>query len=165
MMIVPDWVQRVLTSSYGSDCTYSALCCVPQWVAKSVTGPCRGTTPREGGADCAGCHAIPTDTTDAAGEHAASSGRRHIRCLAQLATAVRNEIHAVDPQLAVFDEKTIEEHVKDALILPRANWPRSGWSANRREPEGRSIHGKITSVWSSTAQNSEVRKYLGQSAR
>jgi predicted permease len=38
---------------------------------------------------------------------------------AQLATAVRNEIHAVDPQLAVFDEKTIEEHVDDALILPR----------------------------------------------
>jgi predicted permease len=38
---------------------------------------------------------------------------------AQLATAVRNEIHAVDPQLAVFDEKTIEEHMNDALILPR----------------------------------------------
>lgn len=38
---------------------------------------------------------------------------------AQLATAVRNEIHGVDPQLAVFDEKTIEEHVDDALILPR----------------------------------------------
>jgi ABC-type antimicrobial peptide transport system permease subunit len=38
---------------------------------------------------------------------------------AQLATAVRNEIHAVDPRLAVFDEKTMEEHLNEALILPR----------------------------------------------
>jgi ABC-type antimicrobial peptide transport system permease subunit len=34
---------------------------------------------------------------------------------------VRNEIHALDPQLAIFNEKTIEEHLSDAMILPRVS--------------------------------------------
>ena len=38
---------------------------------------------------------------------------------AQLAAAIRNDIHTVDPRLAVFDVKTMEEHLSDALILPR----------------------------------------------
>jgi predicted permease len=38
---------------------------------------------------------------------------------AELRTAVRNEIHTLDPQLAIFNEKTIEEHLSDAQILPR----------------------------------------------
>ena len=38
---------------------------------------------------------------------------------AELADAMRNEIHAVDPTLAVFGEKTMEDHLNDALILPR----------------------------------------------
>ena len=40
---------------------------------------------------------------------------------AELRTAVRNEIHALDPQLAIFNEKTIEEHLSDAMILPRVS--------------------------------------------
>ncbi len=40
---------------------------------------------------------------------------------AELRTAVRNEIHTLDPQLAIFNEKTIEEHLSDALILPRVS--------------------------------------------
>ena len=40
---------------------------------------------------------------------------------AELRTAVRNEIHTLNPQLAIFNEKTIEEHLSDALILPRVS--------------------------------------------
>jgi predicted permease len=40
---------------------------------------------------------------------------------AELRTAVRNEIHTLDPQLAIFNEKTIEEHLSDAQILPRVS--------------------------------------------
>ena len=36
-----------------------------------------------------------------------------------LESAVRGEIHALDPALAVFDVRTIEEHLRDALFLPR----------------------------------------------
>ncbi len=38
---------------------------------------------------------------------------------AQLAAAIRNEVHEIDPALAVFGEKTIEEHLSDSLVLPR----------------------------------------------
>ena len=38
---------------------------------------------------------------------------------AELATAMRNEVHTIDPKLAVFNEKTMEDHLNDALILPR----------------------------------------------
>jgi predicted permease len=38
---------------------------------------------------------------------------------AQLASAMRMEMHAVDPMLAVFGEKTMEEHLSDALLLPK----------------------------------------------
>ena len=34
---------------------------------------------------------------------------------------MRNEIHALDPQLAIFNEKTIEAHLSDAMILPRVS--------------------------------------------
>jgi predicted permease len=40
---------------------------------------------------------------------------------AESRTAVRNEIHALDPQLAIFNEKTIEAHLSDAMILPRVS--------------------------------------------
>jgi predicted permease len=33
--------------------------------------------------------------------------------------AIRREIHALDPTLAVFNAETIEEHLRDALFLPR----------------------------------------------
>jgi len=36
-----------------------------------------------------------------------------------LTRAMEQEIHAVDPQLAIFNTKTIEEHMHDALFLPR----------------------------------------------
>ena len=36
-----------------------------------------------------------------------------------LAEAVRGEIHALDPTLAIFNAETIEEHLRDALFLPR----------------------------------------------
>lgn len=36
-----------------------------------------------------------------------------------LAGAVRREIHAQDSSLAIFDAQTMEEHVHDALFLPR----------------------------------------------
>jgi predicted permease len=39
----------------------------------------------------------------------------------ELRTTVRNEIHALNPQLAIFNEKTIEEHLSDAQILPRVS--------------------------------------------
>lgn len=35
------------------------------------------------------------------------------------ANAVRAEIHALDPSLAIFDAATMEEHLRDALFLPR----------------------------------------------
>jgi len=36
-----------------------------------------------------------------------------------LGQAVRAEIHALDPSLAIFDIATMEEHLSDALFLPR----------------------------------------------
>jgi predicted permease len=36
-----------------------------------------------------------------------------------LANAMHGQIHSVAPSLAIFDAKTIEEHLKDALFLPR----------------------------------------------
>jgi len=36
-----------------------------------------------------------------------------------LTNAVRAQIHSIDPSLAIFNTKTIEEHLKDALFLPR----------------------------------------------
>jgi predicted permease len=36
-----------------------------------------------------------------------------------LATAVRREIHALDPTLAIFNVRTMQEHLRDALFLPR----------------------------------------------
>ena len=38
---------------------------------------------------------------------------------AALAAAVRREIHALDPTLAVFNVETMEEHLRSALFLPR----------------------------------------------
>jgi ABC-type antimicrobial peptide transport system permease subunit len=32
---------------------------------------------------------------------------------------VRQEIHALDPSMAIFNEATMEEHLRDALFLPR----------------------------------------------
>ena len=32
---------------------------------------------------------------------------------------MRNEVHSVDPSLAVFDEKKMEDHLTDSLIIPR----------------------------------------------
>jgi predicted permease len=39
--------------------------------------------------------------------------------MAELAAAMRKEIHAIDPKLAVFNEKEMKEHIDDALIIPR----------------------------------------------
>jgi len=36
-----------------------------------------------------------------------------------VAGAVRREIHALDPTLAIYNAKTMEEHLRDALFLPR----------------------------------------------
>jgi predicted permease len=36
-----------------------------------------------------------------------------------LAGAVRGEIHALDPTLAIYNAETMEEHLRDALFLPR----------------------------------------------
>jgi len=36
-----------------------------------------------------------------------------------LANEVRTQIHSLDPSLAIFNAKTMEEHLKDALFLPR----------------------------------------------
>jgi ABC-type antimicrobial peptide transport system permease subunit len=33
--------------------------------------------------------------------------------------AVRNQIHALDPSMAIFNEQTMEEHVRSAFFLPR----------------------------------------------
>jgi ABC-type antimicrobial peptide transport system permease subunit len=38
---------------------------------------------------------------------------------APLAEAIRREIHGQDPALAVFNTETMEEHLRDALFLPR----------------------------------------------
>jgi predicted permease len=38
---------------------------------------------------------------------------------ALVAGAVRREIHALDPTLAIYNAKTMEEHLRDALFLPR----------------------------------------------
>lgn len=38
---------------------------------------------------------------------------------ATVAGAVRREIHAVDPTLAVYNAETMEEHLRSALFLPR----------------------------------------------
>jgi ABC-type antimicrobial peptide transport system permease subunit len=37
----------------------------------------------------------------------------------EMSTAIRREIYASDPALAVFAEKTMEEHLSDALIFPK----------------------------------------------
>ena len=36
-----------------------------------------------------------------------------------LASAVRREIHSLDPTLAIFNAGTMQEHLRDALFLPR----------------------------------------------
>jgi predicted permease len=38
---------------------------------------------------------------------------------AAMETAVRNEIHTLDPTMAIFNSETMEEHLRDALVLPR----------------------------------------------
>ncbi len=44
---------------------------------------------------------------------------RFARDPAAVAHAVREEIHALDPTLAIFDSQTMQEHLRDALFLPR----------------------------------------------
>jgi predicted permease len=38
---------------------------------------------------------------------------------AGVAEAVRRQVHALDPSMAIFNEQTMEEHVRDAFFLPR----------------------------------------------
>jgi predicted permease len=38
---------------------------------------------------------------------------------AGVARAVRSEIHSLDPNLAIFDAQTMQEHLREALFLPR----------------------------------------------
>ena len=38
---------------------------------------------------------------------------------AGMEAAVRNQIHALDPTMAIFNAETMEEHLRDALVLPR----------------------------------------------
>jgi predicted permease len=38
---------------------------------------------------------------------------------ASMGRTVRQEIHALDPSMAIFNEATMEEHLRDALFLPR----------------------------------------------
>jgi predicted permease len=38
---------------------------------------------------------------------------------AGMETAVRGEIHTLDPAMAIFNVETMEEHLRDALVLPR----------------------------------------------
>jgi ABC-type antimicrobial peptide transport system permease subunit len=38
---------------------------------------------------------------------------------AGVSRAVRREIHSLDPTLAIFDTATMQEHLRDALFLPR----------------------------------------------
>ena len=44
---------------------------------------------------------------------------RYKRDSAGVASAVRREIHALDPALAIFNIETVEDHLRDALFLPR----------------------------------------------
>ena len=44
---------------------------------------------------------------------------RFNRDAAGVAHAVRDQIHSLDPTLAVFDAATMQEHLRDALFLPR----------------------------------------------
>lgn len=44
---------------------------------------------------------------------------RFTRDPAALASAMRREIHALDPALAIFGGETMHEHLRDALFLPR----------------------------------------------
>jgi len=44
---------------------------------------------------------------------------RFTRAPGPLAGAVRREIHSLDPTLAIFNSATMEEHLRDALFLPR----------------------------------------------
>lgn len=41
------------------------------------------------------------------------------RVTPELASSLRNEIHALDPALAIYNTDTIESHLRDALFLPR----------------------------------------------
>jgi ABC-type antimicrobial peptide transport system permease subunit len=38
---------------------------------------------------------------------------------AAMETAVRGEIHTLDPTMAIFNVETMEEHLRDALVVPR----------------------------------------------
>jgi predicted permease len=38
---------------------------------------------------------------------------------AAMEAAVRNQIHVIDPTMAIFNAETMEEHLRDALFLPR----------------------------------------------
>jgi ABC-type antimicrobial peptide transport system permease subunit len=38
---------------------------------------------------------------------------------AAMEAAVRNQVHALDPAMAIFNAETMEEHLRDALVLPR----------------------------------------------
>jgi predicted permease len=38
---------------------------------------------------------------------------------AAMESAVRNQIHTLDPAMAIFNAETMEEHLRDALVLPR----------------------------------------------
>ncbi len=44
---------------------------------------------------------------------------RFARDSGSLASAVRREIHSLDPTLAIFNAGTMQEHLRDALFLPR----------------------------------------------
>ncbi len=44
---------------------------------------------------------------------------RFTRNSGDVAKAVRHEIHSLDPSLAIFNEGTMEEHLRDAFFLPR----------------------------------------------
>ncbi len=44
---------------------------------------------------------------------------RYSRDSAGVSSAVRREIHNLDPTLAIFNMETIEDHLRDALFLPR----------------------------------------------
>lgn len=44
---------------------------------------------------------------------------RFARGPGELVNAIRREIHALDPTLAIFNAETMEEHLRDALFLPR----------------------------------------------
>lgn len=44
---------------------------------------------------------------------------RYSRDSGAVASAVRREIHALDPALAIFNVETMQDHLRDALFLPR----------------------------------------------